>query len=193
MRVRLLPTVRRNPAVAFVTDPMAFLRTTSAAWAEGDGTLRLIPEGREHSTFVDWQKVEQMGGPTEDEAWAFGDEHSLSADAAVLDRLHWVAIGSILQGRTSQPADRRAMEALALFLASAVLHFARQRASLLEQDFILYDTNHPFDRGAHINIGDLISRHAAQGVEEAMYDQLSRLPTPTHPVNIFGTPTKRRK
>lgn len=179
MRLLMPRVIRRNP-VQFLTDDELFYRPHSAAWAMSDGRLHVLRAGIEHDWSVDWEVWEnEMYTPRADAEAAMEDLDMTTANY-VMFTAHWIAVGNPFFGRTHHPVAEGAWQALAFFLASAAIWFARKGMNLLDADFHLFSDRSGMSGKADVilQVGDIISRHAAPGVEEAMYAQLSRYPHP---------------
>jgi hypothetical protein len=170
---------RRNPDIKFITEDIAFQNPHSTGWALSNGQVKILNVGYNHDQDIPWDVFENEALMSRAAAYKMMDEVGEDPAAFVTQYLHWIAIGSPFQARTAYPPSPKALEALAFYLASAAIWFARRGKDLLNADFNLYDlhTRDP-DSGRRV-IGDVIAHHAAPGVESAMYSVLETLPYPT--------------
>ena len=173
---------RRNP-VEFLQDEEYFLRPHSTAWALGDGSLRLVKEHWDHASEIDWDKFEAQTGISRAVVIAaVGDEPEDMA-RFVKAKSRWIAISTPFYSITVLPANTRAMEGLAFYLASAAIWFARKGQNLLDVDHSFLDVLYPEEGTMKIAVGEIISRSAAPGVERAMYNILEKMKTPKKPAH----------
>lgn len=179
----------------FIDDVELFHRQHSAAWATDEGQLLVLPPNHGHAAIdVDWNIMARKLGLTADEAQEEADRRSVSLAQIFMERAHWIAITSPFMGATEHPVSYRTWEAVAFYLASAAIWFARQGMDLLNSNFNLYSSTDPvFGRpGVVMTVGDVIARYAAPSVESEMYEMLSKLPTPKKPARM-ETPEERKK
>lgn len=174
--------VRRNPPVKFITEDSAFNRPHSSAWVHHDGLVKVLEPGFTHEQDIDWAKVASvMPQYTLDEVWQQPIKEMTPEGYWLMRNVGWIAVGGPFHSRAyvpSFPASQKALEGFALYLASAVIWFARRRENLLDVEHELTDIKTAWFTTPR-TVGDYIHRYAAPGVESAMYSILETLPRPT--------------
>ena len=165
----------------FLNSDELFYRPHSAAWAQHDGVLHVLPEEHgEHDTNIDWNVLGSDFSMSQAASERAALQREVSVSVIVEERAHWIAVTSPFMGRTEHPVAPLAWQALAFYLASAAIWFARRGRNLLDEDFSLYSSTDPvFGRpGVVMPVGDLISRYAPRGLEDQMYEALNVMTTP---------------
>ena len=164
----------------FINNGELFMRPHSAGWAQSDGRFYPLILGHQHTQDVDWkalsEKLYQYVDPdvAVEEAMQIG----VDIDVWIMLSAKWIKVGSIhLSHYYGDVPNAGAMQALAFFLASAAVWYARRRGEdILGYEHELVQTHVGHDpsrrRRIHIPIADLIHQYAAPGVEDAMYTAL---------------------
>jgi hypothetical protein len=178
--------LRRNPPVSFITNDEAFTRLHSTAWATEDGHLYLLKPGYTHAQDIPWGIFQECAYMGQGQAYEMADADGMEIQDFIMSFSHWIAVSNPFEARTEYPLNPEAMKALAFYLASAVIWYARRGMNHLDTTFLLWKAHTRDASTGRLVVGDIIHRYVAPEVEAAMYNVLMTLPAPVRPSTLMA-------